>query len=409
MQVIDEITRRPISQYNATKVVVGHIPGQVITGFTSHTENVQYCMFFVDGNFVSMPALFDYVKDILSFSNKRGCYFSTVDVPSSLRFVEEHEMGTGEFPYFFPKRYEAIESFNIFSGKQGVINKREYKLGNFLKYSFGLEFETSQGYIPEDICFRDGLIPLRDGSISGIEYSTVILNGNEGLSLLNQQIETLKRYTSFNKECSLHIHIGGFPLDSNKIYFLYRICKHIEEELEDLVPPKTFRTSEYKANGKDYCKLLGSYRSFDQMYEHIVGRKFFKDFTQPHPNDLRREAKWRIPTRYYWVNFVNILCYKVNKTIEFRFLRPTYCFNKILIWLYIFNAILSYAEKATSIDECMVTLETIIKAVYPESIYELVMTGIGGLMVQRNIQVRDEDYIGNNTSMEEPLYSNFDL
>lgn len=70
---------------------------------------------------------------------------------------------------------------------------------------------------------------------------------------------------------------------------------------------------------------------------------------------------------------------------------------------------MSYAEKATSIDECMVTLETIIKAVYPESIYELVMTGIGGLMVQRNIQVRDEDYIGNNTSMEEPLYSNFDL
>lgn len=124
-----------------------------------------------------------------------------------------------------------------------------------------------------------------------------MLSGNEGIALLEQQLESLKRFTDFNKECSLHIHFGGFPLDSNKIFNLYLLCKNLEGELANLVPKYTFKTSKYKANGKDYCNTLSNYRNFDQMYEHLVGRRFFNDFFQPHPNDIRREAKWRIPTR----------------------------------------------------------------------------------------------------------------
>ena len=77
----------------------------------------------------------------------------------------------------------------------------------------GFEFETSAGIIPEEIALRDGLVPLRDGSISGLEYSSVVLTpDNDGLSLLKQQLETLRQYTSFNKECALHIHFGKFPM-----------------------------------------------------------------------------------------------------------------------------------------------------------------------------------------------------
>ena len=122
----------------------------------------------------------------------------------------------------------------------------EYTLSKYLKYTFGLEFETSMGYIPEDICFRDGLIPLRDGSISGLEYSTVVLNGNDGLSLLKQELESLKEYTAFNKECSLHIHLGGFPLDPNAIIRAQTLCRLLEKDISQLVPSLTFRSSEYE-------------------------------------------------------------------------------------------------------------------------------------------------------------------
>ena len=180
---------------------------------------------------------------------------------------EMYTKGQGGFPYSFERRYEAIENFKRFEGRQENMNLRKFQLSEHMNYTFGLEFETSEGYVPENICYRDGLIPLRDGSISGLEYSTVVLQGNEGLSLLAQQINTLKRYTSFNKECSLHVHLGGFPLEPEKIWNLYRLLYRLQSVIGSLVPPLTFKSSQYKASGKDYCNLFFFFRSVDNMYE----------------------------------------------------------------------------------------------------------------------------------------------
>ena len=120
------------------------------------------------------------------------------------------------FPYHFRKEYEAVNNLETFKDRQKVRYDFEFPIENFIKYSFGLEFETSNGIIPEEICFADGLIPLRDGSISGNEYSTVVLQGHKGFNLLYQQLETLRKYTRFDKECSLHIHFGGFPLEPKR-------------------------------------------------------------------------------------------------------------------------------------------------------------------------------------------------
>ena len=68
------------------------------------------------------------------------------------------------------------------------------------------------------------------------------------------------------------------------------------------------------------------------MYRYFVGRNFYGSFMQAHPQDKERKRKWNVQNRYFWCNFINALCYKVNKTIEFRFLRPTYNFKKILVW-----------------------------------------------------------------------------
>lgn len=299
MQVINEITRRFINVNRTSRVVVDHIPGCIVFGYCSLNEEIITILFYIPGlGFTIHKGSKRLLKDIIIYSNFRGVYISKVDLTESNILREMYTRGIGDFPYSFNRKYEAIENFNIFKGKQKIIDTSVmYDLSKYLKYSFGLEFETSQGYVPEELCFRDGLIPLRDGSISGLEYSTVVLKGNKGIQLLHQQLETLKKHTYFNKECSLHIHFGEYMLDPEKLYSLYYVCLSLEGELSRMLPQYTFESSSYKKNGKDYCKRLPSFMSFEHMYESLVGRKFFGELTQPHPCDVERKRKWQINTR----------------------------------------------------------------------------------------------------------------
>lgn len=408
MEVYDELANKFITYSDeCVRFVVKHIPGQIIFGYTEKKEELIECLFYTN-IFVSYSTFLEFIKDSLKFSNARGKYFSTIDVPEETILYETKTLGINLFPYSFLRHYEAIDNFNLFNNKQKLVKKEKFFCGSkYLKYTFGLEFETSSGFIPEDICFRDGLIPLRDGSISGLEYSTVVLSGNYGLSLLEQQLNSLKTYTSFNKECSLHIHFGSFPLNPDKIYRLYYICKKIEDDFKRLTPALTFKSNEYKATGKNYCKLLPNFRNFAQMYDALVGYPFFGDFTQPHPNDILRQAKWKVTTRYYFVNFINLLCYNVNKTIEFRFLRPTYNIKKILLWIYIFNAILKYAEESNEYIDS--SISSIVNKVYPSKLSIKINKGIELLRILTFNQGINQDLIGANTSLEDSIFSDFIL
>lgn len=298
MQVVDEITGSLIKYYESTNILIGINNGVTIFGYAHKlNRSIIKILIRINGQTLRVHTCEEFWGDELVYSIKSGCYMLISSTNADRLFEEQNVFGFGDFPYTFARRYEAIESFKLFNNQQKIAKDADYKLGKRLKYTFGLEFETSMGYIPEKVCFRDGLIPLRDGSITGLEYSTVVMEGNGGLNLLSQQLETLKKYTNYNKECSLHIHFGGFPMDPDKIYNLYLLCKKLEDEIQHYTPEYTFYTANYKNSGKDYCKKLDSYGSFDRMYESLVGRRFYGDFTQPHPNDIAREAKWRIPTR----------------------------------------------------------------------------------------------------------------
>ena len=106
---------------------------------------------------------------------------------------------------------------------------------------------------------------------------------------------------------------------------------------------------------------------------------------------------------YFWINFINALCYTVNKTIEFRLLRPTYNFNKILLWIYIFNAILKYAESDKSLSniECA---EDVIKAIYEGDLREELLLGITRLSILCINQERNNDFSGQDVSLESRLF-----
>lgn len=348
------------------------------------------------------------------FSNIRGSFINSKDFSEEDLISEVNLLGAGEFPYKeLERKYEACESFKIFDNKQHVVNEVKFPHADLLKYTFGLEFETSMGYIPEELIFRDGLIPLRDGSISGLEYSTVVLNGNDGLNLLKQEIGSLRQYTAFNKECSLHIHFGGYPLRSRKLFNLYKVCLYLQEsgQLQRLVPEYTFKSSKYKKSGKDYCNKLPIYDSFEDLYYALVGTQFDGSFRTPHPADPDRHHKWNIHTRYYWVNFINFMCYDVNKTIEFRLLRPTFNLRKIQDWIYIFNAILLYSEKLVDGNKIPLglRLKDIFNEVYPADFAKTLSLEVKKLEVEKDNQTRNEDYCGSCLQFEDMLFNSADL
>jgi hypothetical protein len=445
MQVIDEITRNKVGYGNCKRVIVGYAEnGDIIYGYTRQWKEKCLRVRAFDRNGRSDDVYMlntDELRKNLFYSNQNGVWMSKVNMPEDIYIREAFRLGQNKFPYNFERRYEAVESFNIFKNKQEVLEMKQYPLGEFLRYTFGLEFETSAGLIPENICIRDGLIPLRDGSISGLEYSTVVLDGNAGLSLLEQQINTLKQYTVFNKECSLHIHLGGYPLEPKALHRLYTLCRNLQNDIVNYVPELTFNTAQYKASGKDYCKLLPDFPTFEELYRGLVGRNFFGDLTQPHPADPDRHHKWNIHTRYFWLNLMNMLCYNVNKTVEFRLLRPTYNFRKITLWLYIMNAILRYAEDPNnpvnrapeqpmemkkldpgnpemySFFERMarrsrpsyITIQDILNTVYPKEIADKLRLELVKLEVVTSNQRNSGDRIGAALEIEEMLFNSNEI
>lgn len=361
---------------------------------------------------------YDCVKNDVIFSVMNGVYVWKNELNSRDIFRHENLKAKGLYNYSFARRYEAIENFDIFNNQQSVVSNRKFLGTDALNYTFGVEFETSCGMIPEDICFRDGLIPLRDGSISGPEYSTVVLNGDKGINLLYQQIESLKKYTDFNKECALHMHLGGFPVRTSYIFTLYSLCYMLQDEFRKYGNQYIFNTARYKASKKDYCKSLPDFCRFTEMFEYMTGSSYQNSLRKPHHDDLEREHKWNIHQRYFCVNFINMLCYNNPKTVEFRFLRPTYNFTKVYTWLLVFNAILKYAEDLTTMygsmnyeaintlffrEHIKISLKNIVSKVYSGKLEKTINTCLSCIEFAALQQINNSDFAGEITRYEDQV------
>lgn len=420
MLVYDWMTRSQNNRERCTRGIVQVSDEIVEFGYSSSSE---FTYILYRGDLVKL-----FNKDLLEY-----CYFNgsegyyVLELPLSKNRPDIRlKAGRGRFPYSFDQMYEAIHSFDVFKDKQYLANDEiKLKYGDLLKYTFGLEFETSSGYIPEDICFRDGLIPLRDGSITGLEYSTIVLKGNNGLNFLKQQISTLDKYTLFDKECSLHIHMGVSSVSVPFVWSLYVLLTVFQNELPKYVPFWTFESNRYKRTGKNYCKKIPVADNFDQLYRFITGKSFSGSLKIPHPLDERRTHKWQVSSRYFAFNFVNLMCYESPKTIEFRFLRPTYNYNEIETWLFIFNALISCS--ITIAKECLTkeysplfdfiqnkygkenVIYNVLNNVYPK---ELANTLIGRLKVINNAHTAlylKKDFYGGLTNIKETFYNNTDF
>jgi len=365
-----------------------------------------------------------FVEKFLVFDNNTGKYgyHAGQDNILQIKTFSTHK-GSGQFPYHSIHRdYNAEEHLQRFGeiAKANCTINSKYK--SLVPFTFGLEFETSCGYVPEELCFSKGLIPLRDGSITGVEYASIVLDASKkGFELLKEELDVLRSFTEYNKECSLHIHFGNFPVSQKAITVLYILAESLQGSLYNtgIVPQLTFNTANYKASGKDYCKLLPKKNNFETIYKFLSGdTPYLGSLTVTHPQDTRHESKWNVHSRYYFMNLINMCFYQSPKTVEMRFLRPSYNFNKIVNWIFIFSAILQFAidfakKNKSMSDETIYShlhkmfegqpddIMTVITSVYPKEVTKELMNFIDNLRIITRKQTQLGDYCGAIDSFDE--------
>lgn len=229
--------------------------------------------------------------------------------------------------------------------------------------TFGVEFETVKGYIPPRITQKLGLMPLRDGSIQGLEYVTIPFQGEEGLQSLVGCLDSLRRRTKYDEGCSLHIHIGNIPRTPEFIIAFCKVMYALQDEMFSLFPyykkenlgvknkcyTQPYHYTDYMSsldrcitnvNIADNFRRLFNFFSMGTDFDHYRSLEQVKS----HPSDPRGTAKWNIKTRYHWFNIIPLI-FGNKKTIEFRLHTPTYDEQKVMNFLFICGAVVNYVKQ----------------------------------------------------------------
>lgn len=243
---------------------------------------------------------------------------------------------------------------------------------NIIPHTFGFEFETTDGFIPPRVLVKTGLIPVRDGSISGYEYVTVPLEGNKGLACIKNAAQALTKYTTKSLLCSLHLHLGKLPISEAYLSKAYVVCTKLQDEIYSMFAPSLAATHTYKQ--RDYCNALKviPQGAIPEIVDYVAGSKGYHANNyrglgaKGHPADTENRRKWQVESRYVWANFVPYIFSK-RHTIEFRIHTPTANPTKIINWLFICSAILKFAEDYDVMDTKPLILRQVL-SVYPKDI-----------------------------------------
>ena len=253
----------------------------------------------------------------------------------------------------FYEEYETKHSFN--DDFLNIIND----------FSYGLEFETVKGNIPSHLSKKLGLIPLRDGSIAGLEFATIPLTGEKGMSAIVDIVNELKKRTIFNETCSFHLHIGNIPRTKEFILAFYKVTCLLQDQIFEMFP--LYKKYNFKYKNKNYAapydykinflnmdKTINSENidyNFNILFRELTGGYSMEDLNyqslddiKNHPQDPNGSQKWNIHSRYHIHNLIPLIF--VNKqTIEFRIHTPTYDLNKIMSFLTFNSLLLKYVIK----------------------------------------------------------------
>lgn len=319
----------------------------------------------------------------LYYRNDIGAYSTNSYHANNLKRISK-----SNWPYPIQKYYN-------FS-KLNLQKPEIYVNSDFTKMKFdftvGLEYETNRGNIPWLECVKHGLVPLYDGSITGHEYVTFPLQFGE-LGIVEQHLTMLSNYTTYDKNCSLHVHFGNFPISYNDIQRLVEMWKTFQFELLKYLPPWSYEVENYKDNEKAYNKPL-VITDLKEFYAITTGNHYDGEecFYYCNRYDCDEVRKWEVRGRYYNMNIMHLISGSAHKTVEFRFLRPTKNYLEVKWYILILSAFLQTV--INSKESKVITIPELIDIVYDDSIKSWLHNYGNKLYALHKMQITNDDAPG---------------
>jgi len=275
-------------------------------------------------------------------------------------------------PYNFKNILDdTVRHFENYTGSNSPIANELYHNYKYLfdQYTFGIEIETVTGVIPSELCENLGVRPVRDGSISGLEYVTIPLSKSKGVHAFIDIINLINKYTSSDFSCSMHIHVGGIPRDISFISAMFKTMYHIQNDLYDLFPLYKKNNngnikrqcytspldSHLMASLNYNCKSVEDLQNdFQKIAFNLSGRnEDFKryiplDNIYNHPSDPSESSKWYMKERYKLLNLIPLI-FTNKKTIEYRIFTVPNTIEKAISFLLISLLITDFVNRNHSI------------------------------------------------------------
>lgn len=319
----------------------------------------------------------DTIKQVLNRS------FSDLDETENTAVVFTH------VPKPFPGKHNIYtpESYGT-----PVLSKQFSKTGG-IEFSFGVEFESSDGLVPKEIAKKYRMLMVGDRSVGAAEYVTSPLQGDVGVDLLESFCnEGLKEHTLVDDRCGLHVHVGSLyqGKDKPELYQAPKFDKHfminsiklgalIEQELYSVLPPSRKPTLYHCHSIKRWHDI--SKDNFDvYMGAYIFGQKeWWLAPTEQCPTQLFDFKKFKLngtdrnhnasvgqwaEGRYKWLNLIHAYTQSSHRTIEFRIFPGTTTFNKTYAYLLTSLAFTYVVNNNPEIIKDGITLSQMFKTAY---------------------------------------------
>lgn len=327
------------------------------------------------------------------WSNSQGCYVLDKNLGDNTKLASK---------YIFNYPIKRSYNFSKLNLKQrGVLTKPDPDYESIKQFTLGLEYETSSGNAPWLTLQDANLVPLYDGSITGHEYVTFPLVYEE-FSIIRNHLNILKYYTDFDKNCSLHVHFGNFPIHQETIERLVKFWRHFQWDLAKYLPYWSYAVENYKSNGKAYNKPL-LIRSLVSFYEKYTGNQFEDNdsFYLPNTYDANEIRKWEVQGRYYNMNIMHLISGKEHKTVEFRFLSPTTNYDEIKWYILVLGAFLRYVIESNAKIYKGISVQKVITYVFPKDLSDKLLLEGKKLYNLHKIQINSKDFSGTNRYLKD--------
>jgi len=353
-----------------------------VTGYVDSSDEKK--TFTVDENVINKNSSYFLNENVLM---QHG-YVESINSEKFLKKEQSNTKGIGAKYGNLSYNLKQIDIETLSQSHKEIFKKdiKDPFLSRFLKdYTFGLEFETSNGYIRNRKLQEHGVKPLLDGSLrkpdgtEPFEFTTIPYSSTNGVATIKSFCEVLDLHCEFDLTCSLHIHLGGFAKDRTSVLKLYKVLQDIQPFIFKMFP-KYKKNPNYIDKRKNYCQFLPTikeYQLFKDSYaqaEDVVSSRIFTILTGKQLSSkanfkqssslFEGTSKWHISGRYMWVNIIPLLFGK-SETVEFRIHEPTFNPNLVINWLLMTISILEYAKNTDNVLTKKVTLEDIFK----DSIY----------------------------------------